>query len=83
MDIKVRLNKVLVDNEQYPQDRDGFIHLSVADDCKISDLFGLFGILGNGMMGKVALINSKPCKDVETALHDDDVIEIFKLIAGG
>ena len=83
MNIKIRLNKVLVDSVQYPQDSDGFIHLSVADDCKISDLFGLFGILGNGMMGKVALINSVPCKDVETAIHNDDVVEIFKLIAGG
>ena len=83
MNIKVRLNKVRVDSEQYRQDSDGFIHLSVADGCKISDLFGMFGILGNGMMGKVVLINSKPCNDVETALHNDDAIEIFKLIAGG
>ena len=83
MNIKVRLNKVRVDSERYRQDSDGFIHLSVADDCKISDLFGMFGILGDGMMGKVALINSKACKDAETALHNDDVVEIFKLIAGG
>ena len=83
MNVKVRLNKVLVNSEQYPQDRDGFIHLSVADDCNISDLFGLFGISGNGMMGKVVIINSNPCRDIETALHDDDAVEIFKLIAGG
>jgi sulfur carrier protein ThiS len=83
MNIKVRLNKMRVDSEQYPQDCDGFIHLPVADDCKISDLFGLFGISDNGMMGKVVLINSKPCQDIETAFHNDDVIEIFKLIAGG
>jgi len=83
INIKVRLNKVQVDIEQYQKDSDGFIHLSVADDCKISDLFGMFGILGNGMIGKVALINSNSCKDVETELHNDDVVEIFKLFAGG
>ena len=83
MNIKVRLNKVRADSERYPQDSDGYIHLSVADGCKISDLFELFGIAGNGMMGKVALINSSPCKDSETELHNGDVVEIFKLIAGG
>jgi len=46
-------------------------------------LFGMFGILGNGMIGKVAIINSKPCRDIETTLHSGDIIEIFKLIAGG
>ena len=83
INIKVRLNKIQVNSEQYQKDSDGFIHLSVADDFKISDLFGMFGILSNGMMGKVALINSESCKDIETALHNDDVVEIFKLIAGG
>ena len=83
MNIKVRLNKVLVDSERYRQDRDGYIALSVAEGCKLSDLFGMFGILGNGMIGKVAIINSKPCRDIETTLHSDDIIEIFKLIAGG
>ena len=81
--IKVRLNKIRADSGQYQQDSDGYIHLSVADDCKVSGLFELFGIAGNNMIGKVVLINSNPCKDTETALHNDDVIEIFRLFAGG
>ena len=83
MNIKVKLNKVLVDSERYRQDSDGYIALSVAEGCKLSGLFGMFGILGNGMIGKVAIINSKPCRDIETTLHSGDIIEIFKLIAGG
>ena len=81
--IKVRLNKVRVDSEQYRQDSDGFIHLSVADDCTVSSLFELFGIADINMTGKVVLINSKSCKDIETELNNDDVIEIFRLFAGG
>ena len=81
--IKVRLNKVRVDNEKYRQDSDGFIHLPVADGCTISSLFELFGIPDDNMFGKVVLINSKPCKDIETELNNDDVIEIFRLFAGG
>ena len=81
--IKVRLNKLRVDNEQYQQDSDGFIHLSVADGCKVSDLYELFAISAQDMKGIVVLVNSKSCKDIETVICNDDVIEIFRLFAGG
>ena len=81
--IKVRLNKIKVDVEKYQPDSEGYIHLPVADDCSVSYLFELFGIPGNDMAGKVVLINSKVNKELETNFNNGDLVEIFKLYAGG
>ena len=79
MKVKVKFNSDLKDNYA-PASSDGVVELILKDCSKINDVFDALRI-DEGEVGFVLLNENKVQKD--DAVSDQDLIQIFSLVAGG